>query len=190
MLRLTKKRRPTVWKGLVAGLAGGLVGTIVMGQFQNAWQKAAKALEDGKNEGLSSGSDKKSDKKKNQHEKEDATMKVAGKLASVAGYELSHEQKKKAGPAVHYGFGTSMGALYGVLHEFAPDSIREMHPAFAGLGYGSALFIGADEIAVPAPGLSGSPEETPVSAHIYGFASHLVYGLTGEVVRRTVRHYL
>jgi putative membrane protein len=83
-----------------------------------------------------------------------------------------------------------MGALYGVLLEVGPDSLREGHPSLTGLGYGSALFVGADELAVPALGLSGSAKEAPLSAHIYGLASHLVYGLTGEAVRRTVRNYL
>jgi putative membrane protein len=58
------------------------------------------------------------------------------------------------------------------------------------MSYGSALFVGADEVAVPSLGLGESPKKSPLSAHVYGLASHVVYGVTGEMVRRTVRKYL
>ena len=191
MLKFTRRNRPSVWKGLVAGLAGGLAATAVMTQFQNGWQKASKALQAEKNAGSGKSKSKSQSQKEGQGEQEeDATMKAAAKVASLAGHPLTFAQKKKAGPVVHYGFGASMGALYGVLHEVAPKSLRRLNPVLAGVGYGGALFVGADEVAVPALGLSGSPKKTPISAHAYGLASHVVYGVTGEMVRRTVREYL
>jgi putative membrane protein len=206
MLNVIQRNRPSVWKGLVAGLAGGIAATVAMTQFQNGWQKASKALQAEKNGGSGKSNSQAQNKSrkqsqnqsqsqsqsqsKNGQENEDATMKAAGKVASLAGYHLSFEEKKKVSPVVHYGFGASMGALYGVLHEMAPKSFRSLNPVLAGVGYGSALFVGADEIAVPTLGLSESPKKTPVSAHVYGLASHAVYGLTGEMVRRTVRKYL
>jgi putative membrane protein len=202
MLNVIQRNRPSVWKGLVAGLAGGIAATVVMTQFQNGWQKASKALQAEKNGGSGKSNSQTQNKSrkqsqnqsqsqsKNGQENEDATMKAAGKVASLAGYHLSFEEKKKVSPVVHYGFGATMGALYGVLHEMAPKSFRSLNPVLAGVGYGSALFVGADEIAVPSLGLSESPKKAPVSAHVYGLASHAVYGLTGEMVRRTVRKYL
>ena len=50
--------------------------------------------------------------------------------------------------------------------------------------FGSALWLAADEIAVPAFGLAKPPREHPASTHITSWASHLVYGLTAELVRR------
>jgi putative membrane protein len=179
----TRRNRPSVWKGLVSGLAGGLAATIVMSQFQNGWEKASKALEVEKKGG--SGKSKSA----SQSKKEDATMKAAGKVASLAGHPLSLTEEEKASPFVHYGFGTTMGALYGVMHEVAPKPMRS-NPVLAGIGYGGALFVGADEIAVPALGLAPSAKKKPMSQHIYGLASHVVHGLTGEMVRRTVRKYL
>lgn len=114
-------------------------------------------------------------------------MKAAGKIAEATGHHLSCEQKKKAGPVVHYGFGTAMGGLYGLAYEFARRDIRSLHPGVGGSGYGTALFVGADEVAVPAFGLSQSASEAPFSSHLYGWASHLVFGLTLEMVRKTVR---
>ena len=39
-------------------------------------------------------------------------------------------------------------------------------------------------------GLSKPPTEVPVSKHVYALASHFVYGLTTDLVRRAVRSAL
>src|SRR5579883_2728285 len=113
--RLLRHNERSAWKGLVAGAAGGFVGTMVMTQFQNAWRKAEK-------HGLGDISRREENKRrhnraasKNQSEEsENATMKAAGKLARLAGRELTREQRGTASPYIHYGFGTAMGALYGM----------------------------------------------------------------------------
>jgi putative membrane protein len=165
-------------KGLVSGLVGGLVGTIVMTAFQNGWSKASEALKrgDGQQQQSSQG----------EGESEDATMKAAGKLAEVFGRPLSHEQKKKFGPVVHYAFGIAQGAMYGAVTELAGIQ----GGLVSGVSFGAALFVVADELAVPAAGLSGKPSEFPLTSHLYGLASHLVYGVTTEIVRRGLRSAL
>jgi putative membrane protein len=178
--RLMRRNEHSAWKGLVAGAAGGLVGTIVMTQFQNGWQKVAEKRRSGDRR-----REQKTSRARSSEEKEDATMKAAGKLAHAAGRELTYEQKKQASPLIHYGFGTTMGALYGMAMETSPRGVRAQRiPVFGSL-FGSALFLGADEMEVPALGLSEAAE-TP-SSHLYAWASHLVYGLTTEFVRRQVR---
>jgi putative membrane protein len=114
-------------------------------------------------------------------------MKAAGKIAQLANQRLSRQPKKGGGTAVHYAFGTALGALYGIARELSPGTLSSMHPVLAGVGYGSAVFVGADEFAVPAWGLSESPKDMPLSSHAYGLASHAVYGLTGELIRKAVR---
>ena len=166
-------------KGLLAGMIGGLVGTIVMTEFQGAWSSASKKL---KSNGGGAQKQRKQQAQSEQ-EKEDSTMKAAGKIASLAGRQLSHEQKKKAGPLVHYGFGTLQGAMYGAVTELAGVS-GGLLPS---LIFGAALFTAADEIALPALGLSGKPTEYPASTHLYGLASHIVYGLSTEIARRGLR---
>ena len=178
--RLVRRDEPSAWKGLLAGAVGGLAGTIAMTQFQNAWQKLAEKRRPGE-KGLGTARSR----AQGSEEKEDATMKAAGKLARAAGRELTHEEKKRASPLVHYGFGTAMGALYGMAMESAPRGIRAERIPLPGSLFGSVLFLGADELAVPALGLSEAPESP--SSHLYGWASHLVYGLTTELVRRQVR---
>ena len=159
-------------KGLVSGLVGGLVGTIVMTAFQNGWSKASQAWKRGDGQQQQSSGDS-----------EDATMKAAGKLAEAFGRPLSHEQKKKFGPVVHYAFGTAQGAMYGAVTELAGIQ----GGLVSGVSFGAALFVVADELAVPAAGLSGKPSEFPLSSHLYGLASHLVYGVTTDIVRRGLR---
>jgi uncharacterized membrane protein YagU involved in acid resistance len=113
---------------------------------------------------------------------EDATMKAADRIArSIHLHPLSPQQKAKAGPVVHYAFGTAAGALYGLAAEYFPK-------ASTGFGtlFGTLLFALADEAAVPLAGLSGKPGEYPASAHIRAFASHVVYGASAEAIRSTL----
>jgi putative membrane protein len=168
-----------LWKGLVAGSAAGLAGTIAMTQFQNLWSKASEKLKDNESEQWPS-------RNGSGQEDEDATMKAAGKVAEAAGHHLSKEQKKKAGPIVHYAFGTGMGALYGTVVEVGPRKLRR-HDLLSGVGLGGVLFAAVDEIAVPAMGLSKKPTEAPLSSHLYALASHVVYGLTTGAARKAVR---
>ena len=163
-------------KGLLCGLIGGLAGTIVMTEFQNAWSKASQAVHSGN-------SGEQPSQQGSPQEKEDATMKAAGKIASVAGKELSHGQKKTLGPVVHYSFGALQGSLYGLILELARQE-GGMLPAVI---FGAALFAIADEVAVPALGLSGKPTEYPLGTHVYALAAHLVYGLSTEISRRGLR---
>jgi putative membrane protein len=176
------RKRSSLLKGLVAGLAGGLAATVAMTQFQNVWMKATEKI---KGEGRNQGEDNKGHSAN--PDAEDATMKAAGKVANIAGYQLSHDQKKKASPLVHYGFGTAMGALYGLAME--SRQLRKQQPLFAGAGFGTGVFLFGDEMAVPALGLSGQSESS-IATHLYGLASHLVYGLTAEGVRRLTRRVL
>ncbi len=182
------RNRRSAWKGLVAGAAGGLLGTIAMTQFQKAWQKAAGKKQLGGNLQQREARNRERAEEQQHEEKEDATMKAAGKLARAAGTELTREQRGAASPFIHYGFGTAMGALWGVAMEISPRVIRRQRSPFFGSVFGSALFLGADEVAVPALGLAGAPEKP--SSHLYAWASHLVYGLTAEFVRRQVRNRL
>jgi putative membrane protein len=176
---MRRRQRPVLWKGALAGLAGGLAGAWVMTLFQSAWSKASERLRDDHQEHIPQ-------ERQQEPDSEDATMKAAGKLArAVTGRQLTREQKQKAGPVVHYAFGSSIGALYGVAAEVAPASRR-----VAGMPFGAAVFLGADEVAVPALGLSKRPGEYPLSTHAYGLASHLVYGFTTEMVRRALRRVL
>jgi uncharacterized membrane protein YagU involved in acid resistance len=50
--------------------------------------------------------------------------------------------------------------------------------------FGIAVWLAADEIGLPMMGLSRNPTDYPADRHIASFGSHLVFGLTTDVVRR------
>lgn len=174
--RADSEHRSNLPKGVLAGLIGGLIGTVVMTQFQTGWSKASRVLQGDKDK-----EEQRSDQ--DQQESEDATMKAAGKIAQLGGRQLSHEQKKKLGPLVHYSFGTLQGGLYGGVMELTCAAGGFV----PGLLLGAVLFALADEIGVPALGLSAKPTEYPLSSHLYGLTNHLVYGLSTEIARRGLR---
>ncbi len=168
-----RRKRPEPWKGLAAGLAGGLVASWTMNQFQAAWSKAASKLKH----------ENRQEQTQSQSESEGPLEQVAGTVShAILRQDLDHDQKKKYGPVVHYAFGTIMGGLYGSVSELLPQA-----RAGFGTAYGTALFAGADELALPAFKLSKPPSQYPLSTHAYALASHCVYGVTTEAVRRLLR---
>lgn len=176
-----RREERSILKGLAAGIAGGLVASFVMDQFQYAWNSIAENMQ-------KSGSGKSKDQSENgkKDEQEPATVKAAEAISEgVLDHELTKPEKKYAGPAVHYAMGGGSAAIYGVAAEFLPQVT-----AGAGLPFGTAVWLIADEIAVPAFGLSKSPFKYPASTYAYALASHFVYGLSTEIVRRGVRRAL
>src|SRR5687768_11485481 len=182
MRAVTQRHRVNhhVVKGTIAGLVGGLVASWTMNQFQAAWSKATEGFE--KPHGAQSmqpseGSSPGQPPDQNKEDQDDATVKAAKAISEgVFGHKLKKSEKKPAGAAVHYAFGTATGGLYGAAAELAPEVTSGL-----GLPFGVAFWLVADEGAVPLLGLSKGPTEYPVSTHAYALASHLVYGLTAEV---------
>ena len=178
-----------VWKGLVAGLVGGLVASWTMNQFQAVWSKVTEGFE--KPHGAQSmkpseGKDVTQASEEENEEQDDATVKAARAISEgIFGHELKESEKETAGAFVHYAFGSVTGGLYGVVAELLPEVT-----AGAGLPFGMAFWLVADETAVPLLGLAKGPTEYPLSTHVYAFASHLVYGVTAETVRRAMRNIL
>lgn len=185
-----RRRQPDMWKGLAAGLVGGLAASWVMNQFQAMWSRQTEGIEKahGAQSLKPSGGHEAVEEirrapQRNSEEQEDATEKIASAVSEkLFDYQLAKEEKEQAGAAVHYAYGVAMGGLYGVAAEFAPQI-----GAGAGLPFGAAFWLVADEMVVPLLGLAAEPEEYPPSTHVYALCSHLVYGLTAETVRRALR---
>ena len=174
-----------VWKGLAAGLVGGLVASWTMNRFQDVWFKLTEEF--GQAEEHSSARDGGGESQQAQgggvEQTDDATVKTASAVSEgIFDHKLTKSEKKIAGPAVHYAFGTAVGGLYGAVAEIAPEVTSG-----AGLPFGAAFWLVADETAVPLLGLSKGPTAYPIGTHAYALASHFVYGLTAEAVRRAVR---
>jgi|SRR5215216_2971881 len=176
-----------VWKGLVAGLAGGLVASWTMNQFQAVWMRVAANSEKPHGaQSLKPSEGSTGNQAEDGKEQDDATVETAKVISEgVFGHELQESEKKAAGAAVHYAFGTATGGLYGALAEVSPEVTTA-----AGLPFGAVFWLLADEISVPLLGLAKGPTAYPVSTHVYAFASHLVYGVTAEFSRRALRQVL
>lgn len=165
-------------RGVLAGVAGGLVAAWTMNVWSagpgSALNKKLETPEEQKQ--MSSLSDG-----------EDATMKTADAIATAldGGRHLTHEQREKDGPLVHYVYAALVGGLYGGLAEYS----RLVRSGF-GTSYAIALFIGGDLIAVPALGLSKPLSAYPPASYAGPFTAHLVYGATTELVRRVIRKVL
>ena len=173
---MTQNQVGDVLKGAAAGLVGGLVASWTMNQFQAVWFKAAEALE-------KSNGEPKAELQETSTSDENATVKAARAISEgVFGRELKENEKEFAGNAVHYAFGSTTGAFYGAMAEVTPEVT-----VGAGVPFGAAFWLAADETVVPLLGLAKGPTAYPVSTHAYALASHLVYGLTTELVRRAIR---
>ena len=180
MRRRYLKRHPVT--GLIVGAISGLAGTVVMTQFQNVWNKVSEEMQKPKTQ---EGAKRAQEKKK--APKEDSTMKAAGKISKEIGRPLSREERKKAGPWVHYAFGTSVGAVFGVAAEMKPETMRRINPVLTGAAYGAAVFVAAHEIVVPALKLSSNPLKEPIPEQIAEFVSHLIYGVGTALTYNSIK---
>jgi putative membrane protein len=177
---MRKQRKKHLFRGILAGVAGGLVAAWTMNVFMAG---PGKKLQ----ESLQTDEENREEQQTQGEQEDDATMKTADAVvnAVTGGQHLSHEGREKAGPVVHYSFGALMGGVYGGLAEYSP-AVRSGF----GTSFGSALFTGADLVAIPAFRLGPSPTEEPAAKLASPFAAHLVYGVTTELVRRLVRSML
>jgi hypothetical protein len=187
-----RRKKHEMWKGLVAGAAGGLIASWVMNRFQSLWSRQTHGIE--RSHGAQSlqqglprrGAARALREQGADRESDDATVRMARLVSeSVFDHRLAESEKETAGAVVHYAMGATSGAIYGASAELFPPAT-----AGAGLPFGVAVWLIADELVVPALGLSKPPPEYPLSTHAYALASHLVYGVTTEMARRAVRSAL
>lgn len=153
-----------VMRGVLAGGVAGVAGAFVMDRFQALVSFVSPP----------------------QEASEPATSRAAdAALRAVTGREVQAADKPLAGQSVHYALGILLGAAYGVAAEFRPAVT-----AGFGTGFGAGTSLLLDEAAVPAVGLSDAPWRSPASTHLYAVASHLVFGIVVEGVRRSVAETL
>jgi putative membrane protein len=141
-------------KGLVAGLIGGLVGTLAKTLAERMFPPRTHG--------------------------EPEPPEVAAE--SLAGHALDANTKAVAAEGIHWGFGATVGAAYGVLVEYYPSATSKQ-----GASFGMALEALTHESALPAMGLSAEPENQTARERASEMTSHVVYGVTTEFVRSIVR---
>ena len=185
-------------KGAIAGAVGGIVGTLAMAAFQQLWMRTTTTLAERfsgepsdedrnrlKNAGVGEGEYPQSEPRSHHHHNSPSERLVETVYREVIHRPASRRTMKIGGSAIHFGFGAAAGAVYGAAAEVEPRvTIGE------GTLFGTAVFIAADEIALPLTGLAEPPHRTPARRHLYALFSHFAYGAATEITRRLVREQL
>ncbi|HEX7021697.1 MAG TPA: DUF1440 domain-containing protein [Trueperaceae bacterium] len=145
--------------GAVAGLAAAWVmGQVTSTMYQHEDRTAREAEDEARDGKMSYGI-------------------AAEKAAHLMGRELSDQQRKRYGTAIHWGIALAAGAMYGALRDRVPGLV-----AGRGLAFGTGFFLLVDEGANTLLGLTPPPQAFPWQAHARGLVGHLVYGVTTEAL--------
>jgi putative membrane protein len=147
-------------KHIVHGIAAGLCGGIAAGWVMNRLYRR-KDLSPASWHGL-----------------EPEAVELGLALARATHRRFSSADLRRVAQAIHYGTAGLMGAVYGGLAA-ADRRVTLAH----GAGFGGAAWL-AGEIVLPAAGVSPPPNRMDVSRHALALASHLLYGVVLESVRR------
>jgi putative membrane protein len=166
-------RTPT-HRAVVAGVWGGLAGTAAMNYAQRLWTRAA----DGEPPRSAAGKHDARDWQEREEGRNANELAAQAIATTIRGRPLTREELTVAAPLAHFTFGAGVGAIHGVVsrddHEFS----------FArGAAFGAAVWLLADEVAMPLIGLSGPTAQRAVERHLQSFVSHLVFGTIAELVR-------
>jgi putative membrane protein len=103
----------------------------------------------------------------------------------IAGRELSPLAETAAAETIHWGFGAAVGGAYGALAEYFPAATDK-----DGASFGMALATLTHEGALPTMGRAAHPEDQTPREHTSEMATHLLFGVVTETVRRFVRRLL
>jgi uncharacterized membrane protein YagU involved in acid resistance len=175
----------------LAGALGGIVGTWAMATANAVWTGLTPVPDDPRrareretrlrNAGVGAGRHAQSEPRSHQRGISPGERAVAAVARQIAAAPIEPRHRERLGSALHYGFGATAGALYGLLARRWPAA------AFGrGTGYGTAVWLVADELVVPAMGIADSPTHTPLRRHAYALVGHWAYGLALDLVRRAL----
>ena len=159
----------------MAGAIGGIVGTLAMNYAQRAWTLAV----DGR--APASAADEHDARDWQERDEQQNANELAAQAVATATVRrrLTPGELSIAARVVHFAFGAAVGAAYGAAVQRANPAHRR-----TGVLLGMTLWLLADEIAMPAIGLSRPTLERPLEMHLQSFAAHIVYGMTAERVRQ------
>jgi hypothetical protein len=163
-----KANQTNRWRGFVLGCMGGAAGVWAMNAFMarssDLFQKIPGDRLAGKQRSISLVG--------RQHQEGESSTAALGRMLyhrATGEDPKSDDLKKTLGNMVHWGYGITMGGVWGA-SRFRPAGLQR------GAVYGSALWLGGDEVAVPLLGLSSAPSAHPPSEHLQTLAAHCVYG--------------
>lgn len=106
---------------------------------------------------------------------------AVARLAKLGGKDLSRESTVRWGWRFH--------KVFGILGGIGYLKLRRSFPALqwgCGLAFGTAFFLIADELMVPAFRLTPGPLAFSWKVHARGAAAHLAYGVAAEATARAL----
>ena len=103
------------------------------------------------------------------------------KLTRAVGVKLDRAEVGRWGWRLHKAFGLLGGVGYMALRRRFPKIGMGL-----GLAFGTAFFVGVDELLVPALGLTPGPAKFSWKVHARGAASHIAYGVVAETTARSL----
>jgi len=161
---------------VAAGAVGGLAGTLAMNYAQRLWTLAADRHPP---ESAAGEHDARDWQERSEHQN---SNELASQYLAITFLHrrLTHRELAIAAPVVHFAFGATVAACYGLWAATHQDTRR------SGAMLGVVLWLTADEVAMPLMRLSGPTTERRWPLHVQSFAAHLVYGVTTEQVRRAI----
>jgi hypothetical protein len=155
------------------GALAGLAGTFAMNVAQRLWTRAA-----GDHPPESAAGPHDARDWQERDEAQNSNELAAQTVATMVGRPLTDRELAVVAPIVHFSFGAAVGAAYAAYVHTLGERRR------TGLGLGTALWLAADEIAMPLLGLSRSTLQRSGEKHLQSLAAHFVYGVVTERVRR------
>ena len=182
--RRSRVVKRSLWRGALAGLAGGIAASFAMNRFHAVWTRIAEGETASRRKEEQGGQIEKGRQQRQGADRGEgsSTEKAAGKLADRFGVELDDAERRRLGTVLHYAFGAAVGAFYGAAAEVSP-----LVSAGAGVPFGAAVWLAADEVGMPAMGLARHPADQPLVVHVQSLADHAVYGAVTELVRILLR---
>jgi putative membrane protein len=100
----------------------------------------------------------------------------------VTGHALARREKETVKQGIHWSFGPLIGAAYGAAVEFEPE-LAARHGAAFGLALNGFTYKNL----LPMLGLAEPVKDQPKQERFSEAASHVVYGVVTETVRRMIR---
>lgn len=118
------------------------------------------------------------------HREEESAPQTAARVLyrKARGREPDEETRMELATRLHWAQGMAMGGLYGL---FRGDR-REGLDLTGGLVFGAAVWLAADELAVPLLGLSRGPTAHERAEHLQGLGAHLVYGAATSIAAQAL----
>jgi uncharacterized membrane protein YagU involved in acid resistance len=180
-----------VVRGAIAGAVGGMVGMVAMAGLQRVCMGVVNVAgrfghENGNGAAHADTGELPPAEPRSYHQQNSPSERLVETVCrEVIHRPASRRTMKIGGSAVHLAFGATVGAIYGAAAELEPRVT-----AGEGTLFGTAVFLAADEIALPLTGLAQPPLQTPLRRHAYALVSHFAFGAATEFTRRFIREQL